>query len=110
MKHLENIYEITQRLCGMIEPQGETNIDEIRLRNLQDTIDLTEQLINDIIIVARHKDRCEFSMSEAGKEADKFINRLRDRLGRTKSLCGNCNTKVEPIPMGLLCPNCACEM
>ena len=81
MKHLENIYEVTQRLCGMIEPQGETNIDEVRFKNLEDTIDVTERLIDDIILVARHKDRYEYSMNKAGKEADKFIDRLRERLG-----------------------------
>jgi len=80
MKRIENIYEVTQRLCGMIEPQGESNIDEVRFQNLQDTIDVTEALIDDIILVARHKDRGEFSMSKAGIEADKFITRLRERL------------------------------
>ena len=80
MKRIENIYEVTKRLCGMIEPQGEGNIDEVRFQNLQDTIDVTEALIDDIILVARHKDRSEFSMSKAGIEADKFITRLRERL------------------------------
>jgi len=47
---------------------------------LQDTIDVTEALIDDIILVARHKDRSEFSMSKAGIEADKFITMLRERL------------------------------
>lgn len=27
-----------------------------------------------------------------------------------KSVCGNCNTEVEPIPLGHMCPNCACDM
>lgn len=80
MKRLENIYEVTQRLCGMIEPQGESNIDEERFLNLQDTINLTEALIDDIILVARHKNRGEFSMSKAGIEADKFITRLREQF------------------------------
>ena len=81
MQHLENIYEVAQRLCGMIEPQGESNIDQVRFKNLEDTIDMTEKFINDIILVARHKDRHEHSMNKAGKEADKFIDRLRERLG-----------------------------
>ena len=80
MKRLENLYDVTQRLCGMIEPQGETNIDAVRLDNLTDTIDLTERLIDDIIMVARHKDRVEFSMKEAGVTADNFISKLRGKL------------------------------
>ena len=80
MKRLENLYDVTQRLCGMIEPQGETNVDAVRLDNLTDTIDLTERLIEDIIMVARHKDRVEFSMKTAGEKADNFISGLRGRL------------------------------
>lgn len=80
MKRLENLYDVTQRLCGMIEPQGETNVDAVRLGNLTDTIDLTERLIEDIIMVARHKDRVEFSMKTAGEKADNFISGLRGRL------------------------------
>ena len=80
MERIENIYEVTKRLCGMIEPQGDSNIDEVRFQNLRDTIKVTEALINDIILVARHKDRQEYSMSAAGIEADMFITRLRELL------------------------------
>jgi hypothetical protein len=41
---------------------------------------VTEDLIDKIIMVARHKDRHEFSISKAGKKADKFIDWLRERL------------------------------
>jgi hypothetical protein len=80
MKRLENIYDVTKRLCGMIEPQGATSVDAVRLDNLTDTIDLTERLIEDIIMVALHKDRFEFSMKKAGEKADNFISGLRGRL------------------------------
>jgi len=81
IKRIENIYDVTHRLLGEIEPQGESNIDEARLLNLKDTIDLTEQLVNDIILVARHKGRGEYSMNEAGVTADKFIDYLKERVG-----------------------------
>ena len=80
IKRIENIYDVTFRLLGQIEPQGESNIDEVRLINLKDAIDLAEQLVNDIILVARHKGRHENSMNEAGITADKFIDYLKDRL------------------------------
>jgi len=80
MKRIENIYEVTKRLCGMIEPQGESNIDAVRFENLEDTIDVAEKLIDDIIYVARHKDRYEASMSKAGVRADKFITELKNNV------------------------------
>ena len=80
MNRIENVYDVTQRLCGLIEPQGETTIDEIRFLNLQDTISLTEKLIDDIESVARHSNRSEYSMSKAGKEANEFIKLLRERF------------------------------
>jgi len=84
IKRIENIYEVTQRLLGLIEPQGESNIDAVRFDNLQDTIDLTGRLINDIIYVARHKLRHESSMSRAGKKADNFITDLRCSLNKNE--------------------------
>jgi len=27
-----------------------------------------------------------------------------------KWVCKNCNAEVEPIPLGHMCPNCACDM
>ena len=39
-----------------------------------------QKLIDDIIIVARHKGRQEYSINKAGEEADRFIDRLRERL------------------------------
>ena len=80
MERLENIYEINKKLIGKIEPQGETNIDNERFDNLKEMIDLTFKLIDEIVLVARHSNRSEFSISRAGKEANEFINSLRERL------------------------------
>ena len=80
VKKIENVFDITTILLGAIEPLGESNIDGVRFENLTQTIEITEDLIDKIIMVARHKDRHEFSMNKAGKEADKFIDRLRERL------------------------------
>jgi hypothetical protein len=80
MDRIENIYEVTQRLCGEIRPYGDTNIDEIRLLNLQDTISVAEKLIEDIIEVSKYSNRGEHSMAVMGKEATDFIKRLYERL------------------------------
>ena len=85
MKRLENLYDITKRLCGMIEPIGESNTDKTRLANLEDTIDLVEKLTQDIIYVARNKDAYEDSVKTIGMKADNFITEMRENVsnGRT---------------------------
>lgn len=80
MKRLENIYEVTQRLCGEITPYGDSGIDEVRLKNLRDTISLTERLIEDIIAVSKYSNRGEHSMSVMGKEASDFLSNLYQRI------------------------------
>ena len=85
MKRLENLYDVTKRLCGMIEPTGESNTDITRLANLEDTIDLVERLTQDIIYVARNKDAYENSVKVIGLKADSFITEMRENVtsGRT---------------------------
>ena len=68
------IFEVTKKLTGKIRPVGETNEDERRLENLKQTIELIELLITDVEGVAnQYKDRVEFSMKRAGKEAADFL-------------------------------------
>lgn len=33
-----------------------------------------------------------------------------DTPDNKKSVCGNCNLEVEPIPLGYMCPECYCDM
>ena len=80
IKRIENVEEVTTRLLGAIEPQGETNIDNVRYENLKQTIELTEFLIDKIIMVARNKDAPEYSVNRAGNEADDFISRLKEKV------------------------------
>lgn len=80
MERIENIYEVTQRLCGMINPQGESNIDAVRYENLEQTIDVVERLINDIVRVAENQKRPEHSMRKAGIRADEFLMQLKQHL------------------------------
>jgi len=80
MKRIENIYDVTQRLCGMIDPVGDSGVDKVRLINLEDTIDLIEKLTTDVIYVARNKEAYESSVNVAGKRADRFINEMRELL------------------------------
>jgi hypothetical protein len=80
MSRIENVYEITKKLTGIIEPVGDASRDGERLINLEDTILLTERLIDDIIYVARNKMAYESSVKASGVRADRFITELRERL------------------------------
>lgn len=80
MNRIENIYEVTQRLCGIIEPVGESHVDSVRYENLEQTIDVAERLINDIVGVATNQNRPEYSMRKAGIRADEFLMQLKEQL------------------------------
>ena len=70
-------HEIVKKIIGEINPIGETQTDDERFENLKAMTELVDQLISDIYILAnKNKDRYEFSMSRAGKFADKFLDEL----------------------------------
>ena len=80
MKNNINVYDVATELIGSIEPVGSTHIDNKIFDNLTEAIHLTNMLIDDIILVARHKVRAEHSMKITGEEADMFITKLRQKL------------------------------
>lgn len=80
MEKIDNVYEITKRLLGYIEPLGQSSMDEIRLSNLESTIDLVERLTKDIIYVARNKNSYENSVKAIGTRADRFISEMREEF------------------------------
>lgn len=108
MEKIENIYEIVIKLCGRIEPTGDSNFDETRLENLEGVIDLVERLTQDIIFVARNKTSHENSVKAIGLRADSFISEMREVVGNHLVECYNCNELVEMIPTGTICPSCFC--
>jgi len=74
------IYKIVQKLIGNIEPYGDTNIDEIRIKNLNEHIELTRSLILDLIEVAKYKDRYEYSIKTLGTDAYKRLLEIREMI------------------------------
>lgn len=78
MERINNIYDIVYKLCGPIEPVGETNTDDERLENLRQIIILAENLISDIYEVSRFSDRCEYSMKQAGEKAANALNFIKE--------------------------------
>lgn len=71
-----DIYEVTKKLIGNIEPIGESNYDREVTINLNNTIELTKSLISDIINISKLKDRGEHSIKLCGEMADNFLEEL----------------------------------
>ena len=69
------IKDVVDKLVGKIDPVGETNTDEKRLENLKTMCALVDSLVTDIWYVAQNKDRCEYSIKQAGIYAEKFLRR-----------------------------------
>ena len=74
-----NLY-VTKKLLGDIDPVGETNIDEKRLENLEETIQLVDGLIYDIFQVSLNKNSQYHSMKMSGERAYKYLKSLKDGL------------------------------
>jgi hypothetical protein len=76
--NIMEVYDVVKKLIGPIEPVGEANIDNIRFENLKEMCDLVEKLLSDIQYVVSFKDCSEFSRSNAGKKAEKFLKSIKD--------------------------------
>lgn len=80
IKRINNLSDVVKRLLGLINPQGRSEVDVVRYDNLNQTIQITEELINDIMIVSKNKDSQEYSVSKAGIKAEKFLKDLQQTL------------------------------
>jgi hypothetical protein len=65
--------DVVRRLLGPIEPVGESNEDERRLKNLEATIEIVDRLLCDIGSAAQDADRVEHSMRVIGQRAKQFL-------------------------------------
>lgn len=74
-------YEIITKLIGSVQPSGNASIDPQRKESLLKTIELVDQLLNDIRSSAVSKDRYEASMKEIGWIAHNYLSNLELELG-----------------------------
>lgn len=72
--------QIVKKIVGNIKPVGETNEDNLRLDNLNECLNLTENLIDEILEVAKFSNRTEFSVKSMGLRAQYFITMLKEKL------------------------------
>jgi hypothetical protein len=69
------IKDVVLKLIGHVNPVGESAEDDKRFENLKSLCELTEDLVSLIIDIGYdNKNRCEYSMSRAGKYASNFID------------------------------------
>jgi hypothetical protein len=74
------LYEIVKKLNGPILPVGNTTQDNNRLENLKQLFPLVEQLLREIRDAAWYKNKQEHSMREIGKQADEFLNSVKEHI------------------------------
>lgn len=72
------IIEVIDRLVGSIEPYGSTQIDEERLKNLENLLEVMDEYINEIIDVTKYRNRYEYSILEIAERAYDWLVGLRD--------------------------------
>jgi hypothetical protein len=75
-----NIYQVTKKLIGSIEPIGETNTDNRRYENLDIHIYTVEKLLYDLTELSFERNRHEHSIKKAGERAYKYIKSLAEEL------------------------------
>jgi len=66
--------DVVRKLLGPIESVGESYEDERRLKNLEVTINVVDNLLFDIGQAVRAVDRVEHSMCVIGKRAKQFLS------------------------------------
>jgi hypothetical protein len=67
------LIDVVHKLLGPIEPIGESNEDDRRLKNLEATIEVVDRLLCDIGSAAQDADRVEHSMRVIGQRAKQFL-------------------------------------
>ena len=67
-----------KKTIGNIEPYGDSNIDEYRSKNLDTYISLTDDIIYDLIKVAKFRNRPEYSMKDMGIKAYNQLLELKE--------------------------------
>jgi len=71
-----DVYAVTIKLIGPVNPVGDSRIDEDRLKNLKRMIDLVDYLLTDIDRLTARRDDGRASVKKAGKTAWDFMEQV----------------------------------
>ena len=72
--------DVVMKLIGKIIPVGVTEIDEERFNNLVALTEVLNGLITEVKSLATYRNNYQYSVSRAGKHAQKFLDKLKDDL------------------------------
>lgn len=70
------LYNIIMKLNGQIHPSGKHEVDQERLENLKNLIDLTDELLTTIDRLGGFRRRHEISVREIGETAYQYSKDL----------------------------------
>ena len=74
------LYDVVKKLVGCIEPYGDSCIDGIRSENLDEHVDITCNMVVDLIETAKFKNRSEHSIKIMGNKAYRELLNLKDMV------------------------------
>ena len=70
-------FTIIEKLIGPIEPVGDSDVDRIRLKNLEQYTNLIDKMLVEVdSIASSYKDHHQSSLSVAGEHCSKFMDSL----------------------------------
>ena len=69
----ENIIDVVNELIGPVEPYGSSEVDAVRLENIEKLIELSSWCLDKILEVSRSWDSPYASMAKIGNRAYKAI-------------------------------------
>lgn len=72
----ETILEVMHSLVGYTEPYGETDVDNVRYENQEKLIDLTTEVIKELIENSKYRYNYEHSAEKIGDRAYKALKEL----------------------------------
>lgn len=71
---------VVKHLIGSIVPYGDSTTDDIRLENIKEHIELTRELMNELIFAYSYIDRQEASINKIAKTAKRFLIGMKETL------------------------------
>lgn len=74
------VSEIVSKIIGKIHSVGSTETDEGRFENLEVQCELINELLEEVIIESKSKERYEGSMEKSGKFAYEYLMELKKYL------------------------------
>lgn len=73
-------YDIVKKLVGKVYPVGSSEVDARRFENLEQTTELVDKLVDDLVDVVRTTDNGEHSIVKAKEYSKNFLKNLAESI------------------------------